>query len=397
MRGFSFLVVTGLLLACRAYAAPPPRVDVECGLTERGVIAIDGLSDDWKGVPGTRRSSGSAEDASFLARCNYDREALYLSVDVTDDRLVRSKPSKKGDDHVVLVFRDARLEVFPAHADYRIPHVVNWTGPGGAKTVKVADALQPRGWFVEVAIPLGRVPGWGKGVPAVPFSVELHDADLLVEQRTQSVVSTGLGLLSFQEGSETFKWFLGEQKLRPQDIRLDVMANMDGEPGLERVVAGGRVVGILAEQYSYLQLPVEKPKDVLEVRVADLAGEGKSSVLARYVERGGGGSREVLAVFNLMPDGSVARTLAHEIGKQLGQAQLTNTWELVARPGKKKQSRGFDLVIRVAGAVGFTAENYLESPAEDMQPILLPWGETKEERWSFRGDEAVGGPVGTRR
>jgi hypothetical protein len=38
-------------------------------------------------------------------------------------------------------------------------------------------------------------------------------------------------------------------------------------------------------------------------------------------------------------------------------------------------------------AAGFTADNFKEAPAEDMIPILLPWGEQKKARYRFRGDE----------
>ena len=36
---------------------------------------------------------------------------------------------------------------------------------------------------------------------------------------------------------------------------------------------------------------------------------------------------------------------------------------------------------------GFTAESYKESPAEDVIPILLPWGDDRKARYQFRGDE----------
>ena len=41
---------------------------------------------------------------------------------------------------------------------------------------------------------------------------------------------------------------------------------------------------------------------------------------------------------------------------------------------------------------GFTApEGWKETPAEDMAPILLPWGEKKQEVWRFAKDGVSGG------
>jgi hypothetical protein len=110
-------------------------------------------------------------------------------------------------------------------------------------------------------------------------------------------------------------------------------------------------------------------------------------VVVRYREHGGGGSREVLAVWALR-DGALARIFAHEIGKQVGAARMTNRVEIVPRKGK---ARGHDIVIQPGEVVGFTAETWNETPASDMVPILLPWGEKKEEVWRFEGGGVSGG------
>jgi hypothetical protein len=368
--------------------------ELECGLTEPGVITVDGLLSDWQGVSGLRRADANPQDASFVVRCNHDAEAVYLSVEVTDDLLIRtSRPA--GDDRLVFGFGPERLEVYPTHRDAGQALKVKWQRPASTKGILVADSLLPRGWSVEAAFPLGRVPGWHKGLTAFPFSLELGDADLRVDSKVQTTLSTGGGLIVFAEGGALYQQFLKEHRIRPADVKVDTLANMDGEPGQERVVVGGKVIGILGEEYVYFVLPVVSGKDVLEVKILDLAGEGKSSALVRYVERGGGGSREVLSVWNLLPDGSIARTFAHELGKELGPARITGTYSLVARSvgkGKKKKAApGHDIVVTCGSAVGFSAQNWNELPAEDMQPILLPWMDKKQSTWHFRGDEAFGG------
>lgn len=400
--------ITLIFLAIVAFEGPAIAAEIDCGLTQTDVIVVDGMLDDWQGVKGVKRSGAagsSSRDAVLVVRCNYDAETLYLAIDVTDERVIRrDKREKLAEDKVVVTFGDRSLEVYPADAASRQAQKASWSDGAAPKGLAIADSLQERGWSVELGLPLGRVPGWGRGVPGLEFSVEHHDADLLTEREHQEVVSTGDGLLVFEEAAALYQQFLTEHKLKPSDIVLDTMANMDAAPGAERVLVGGRVIGVLGAEYSYLKLPIAKAKDLLSVKVIDLAGEGKSCILAHYVERGNGGLREVLAVWNVMADGSFARTWAHEIAKQLGQSRLTNTFSLEAKQpaapaGKKKKKPkkpkkplpGFDIVVRVGDVTGFTAETWNELPAEDMVPILLPWGPKQQETWHFQGDESFGG------
>ncbi len=373
--------------------------EIECGLTEPGVISVDGLLDDWRGVKGVSNYGGADGDAGFIIRCNYDEESLYLSVDVADERLIRNKKAGAGDDHLALTFTDAVLDIYPADTDKNIPASSKWSNGQSTKWVTLVDSLTSKGWAVELSMPFGRVPGGGGKVVRIPFQLDLYDADKAVEGKHQTVVTTGDAALVLQEAAGLVEQFLADNKLGKKDVTLDVSANLDGESGNERVVAAGKFVAVFAREYSYIQLPVAKAKDVLEIKVVDLSGEGKASVVGRYVERGGGGSREVLAVWNLGSDGAFSRTFAHELAKQVGESRITSKWELAQRTivkgkGKKKKvvkSKGFDILIRPGEAVGFTQDTWVETPAEDMLPIVLPWSGTKQEVWRFSGDEYSGG------
>jgi hypothetical protein len=378
-------------------------VEIVCALTEPDVIVVDGMLDDWQGVKAFEVGSGRG-DADVRFRCNYDPTYLYVSLDVVDDRLIRTAKAGPGEDHVVLAFGGAKVVLYPAQLEYHAKRKLIASGLG---KVEAADSLQPKGWSVELAVPLRKIPGWGKGVPTLPFRFEVRDADAFVEKRIQDVVglSADTGRLSFAEGAQLFRDFLSQLRLKRADVRLDTLAEMDGEVGLERVIWAGRVIAVLSDQYAVVELAVP-PQDVLEVKVVDLSG-GKKSVLARWVERGNGGSREVLAVFNLKRGGALQRTFAHEIAKQVGPNRLTNLWTIeptaeLNKPPRGKPRKGPKkpklpgknaIVIRIGEVVGFSAATWRELPAEDMRPILLPWGEVKEEVWAFQGDEVFGGTL----
>lgn len=362
-------------------AAPAAAAELVCAKVAAGTVVVDGLLDDWSG-PEEIRTGPDARDASFAVRCAYDDRTLYLAVDVTDDRLIRSIKPRPVDDHLVLGLGTGRWEIYPGSVEAHAKLAV--VGPKGLTLV---DSLQKRGWSVELSVPRAKLPGVRRGGPSVPFRLAFHDADVAAAPRIETVVDFGDGSLVLEEADALLGEFLAQVKLRRRDIALDVTADVDGVSGPERVVWGGRYIGILGRGFAYIELPAAADRDVLEVRVVDLAGDGKSSLLVRYVERGNGGSREVLGVWNVRNQ-TIARLFAHEIGKTLGRARLTNVWELLPKKGKR---RGHDLLIRAGEAAGVTRDTWNETPAEDMVPILLPWGDKTKEVWHFDNDEVSGG------
>jgi hypothetical protein len=52
-----------------------------------------------------------------------------------------------------------------------------------------------------------------------------------------------------------------------------------------------------------------------------------------------------------------------------------------------RRGKATDILIEAGSAVGFDAASYKEAPAEDVIPVLLPWGDDRKARYQFRGDE----------
>jgi hypothetical protein len=376
------ITLISLLFPAVAAAAQPETI---CPLVGGGLIQVDGLLDDWPAVRPVTKGAADARDAAVAVRCAYDETTLFVAVDVTDDRLIRSKKGRAAQDRLVLSLGDARLELLPASGE--VPLVARWLDVKKGPPLEVADSLQKAGFSIELSLPLARVPGWSRGAPAVPAELWFHDADQHTANRIEDVVATGPLLLVFEAAARTLQAFLAEVGARRSDLTLDELADLDGEPGLERVVVAGKTLGVLSEGYAFLALPVASPRDLLSVQVVDLGGAGKSSVVVRYREHGGGGSRDVVAVW-ILRAGGFARIFAHEIAKQVGGARLTNRAELVPR-GKGK--RGHDLVIQIGEVVGFSEATWNETPASDMVPIMLPWGDRTQAVWRFDNDEVSGG------
>jgi len=91
-----FAVALFLGLLSRAWAN-----EIPCSPVERGVVQIDGLLMDWKGVQGVGADDtkqivrGDAQwsgpdDLSFDLYCSHDADSLYLAINVKDDYFIRT-------------------------------------------------------------------------------------------------------------------------------------------------------------------------------------------------------------------------------------------------------------------------------------------------------------------
>lgn len=377
------LVILGITLS----AVPAAHaLDVPCGLAERATIAVDGLLDDWEGVTGPTLGGDDARDATLTVLCNHDGKTAYLALDARDDRLIRTAKAGAGDDRLAIRLGRGRVTIYPASPDARVRRKVAFDGK--AWPLRIADGLREGGWAIELSIPLARIPGFEAGTPLLPLDLTWSDADLLSETRAQETIASGVSSIAFAEGDALFRGFLEQHRLTRADVKLDVLVDVDGQRGKERVIWAGRVVGVLSDEAGYLVLPAAA-KDVLEVKPIDVEGKGTAVLVARWLEHGGGGSREVLGIF-VARGGGLERLFAHELAKRTPTLSIANT--IAWQPAGKKK-RGKALVIKLGEARGVSEATWREAPAEDMVPILLPWAEATEERWTFEDGQVSGGAV----
>ena len=195
---------------CSTLVAPAAQAEsttIPCGLVEAGTIHIDGITSDWDGVtpiiPKVAPGLGAApRTLGVKVYCNYDDKSVYLLVDVDDDQMVRTKAGGAEEDHVQLAFgivskageleRIDRLRIWPGVPAQKIPRVLKWEakkvpkviqgeGPvGGLKPLKgppaieVYDAMQQRGYALELRMPKKIIPGYRDGAP-LKFAVFVND------------------------------------------------------------------------------------------------------------------------------------------------------------------------------------------------------------------------------
>lgn len=408
-------LVAGLVAAPRPAAAGNEAAGLICQGVEPGVIDIDAALDDWRGFAALGRGERSA-DASFDVRCAFDQDDLFIAVRVRDERLIRSArggPDARGEDAL--------------HISLRAQAAGAWTmlfAPGtrgfpsrraGGEGARADDSLLDDGWQLELAVPLRRIPGWGPSTPLVLADLWYADVDRAggaVEGQPRL-----RGALEFSTHLPALRGFLSAAGLRARDLRLDQLADVDGMPGTERVVAGGRYLGVLSDSFAFIQLPLASPGDLLRVELVDFDGDGRSSVLAHYRQLGGGGSREVVTVWRVTPGGQLERALAVDVALELGGRRLTNRWSLVpaetrraggkrARPARRERrerrggppgaARGLDILVEVApeDSVGWDAASFARvTPSPDARPILTPWSGRSAVVYYFDGEEPLEAPA----
>jgi hypothetical protein len=369
-----FLLFQGLASACAttAYAA-----DLPCGPAEKGTVTLDGLTDDWADVEGLD-AGGTDSNLSFTIKCNVEPETLYLLVDVRDNYFVRTKQTRPGEDHLELGLGGRKLMVFPGDAG-AIPDRVTWAPGRPAKGVRSASALQAKGWAVELAVPLGQLPGYRKGASGVRFHATVADCDSKASLKTERTVEVA-GSIEFAEAGSALEEFLKERGLTRASITWERSIALGHRHG-GRILFADKYLVLISDGYVYQELPFRDRRDLKDARLVDLAGDGREALVLRYLEHGGGGSREVLAAYRQRGESQLARVFACEVGKSSGVAHVEDKVSFV------KRGKANDIVVEAARAVGFTQASYREAQAEDMIPILLPWGGERRARYRFHGEE----------
>jgi hypothetical protein len=397
-------ITTAIFALCASVTAA--RAGHICELSEEGVFEIDASFDDWRGLKALHRGQGDA-DASYEMRCGYDGQRLYVSVKVKDDRVIRTGKGDAGsEDNLVIALRAASggeartLRLFPGTRGFKPKRV----GAGGK--IRAEDTLLEDGWFAEASIPLGQIPGWGTSTPLLLGEVTYRDVD-----RAGAGAEATLrfkGSMHFSSHVPALRGFLSAARLAVPDLRLDTLADVDGSPGSERVVSGGKFIGVLSDAFGFIELPVESPADVLEVKLVDLDGDGRSSILAHYRQHGGGGSREVVTVWNLAAGGQLQMTFGFEVAVALGDRRLVNRWSLApagerrapergAKKGKgRRTGRGLDFVVEVdkSDNRGWDPASFAQVvPSPDVRAILTPWGNRRAVVYYFDADTALEAPA----
>jgi len=362
-RGVRWAPLIACLLASRVDASP-----LRCEDIATADFAIDGLLEDWPKPVAVR--IGAAPDGAFALRCAWDGTALALSLDVEDDRVVRVT-GRGHEDHVDISIsaggKPTKLVVFPGNAIAKPRRVLP------AKVV-AADSLQPKGFSIEARIPAAAIAGFSSSTPALELSVVFHDSDQAAGGDDADIPFTGT--IELGDKKDLLDDFLKATRLKKSELVVDTMVDLDPDRrGKERLVAGRSVIGVLTDQFAFVNVAGE----IAKVTTLPIGPKGAQIVAAVVRQQGGGGRRELLMLWTVW-SGQLQPLVQIETKKELGKSVLESTWKVV----------GKELVVEPKPAVGATAETWNEEPASDADPILLPWDKARKSvAYGVKGAEIV--------
>jgi hypothetical protein len=182
--------------------------------------------------------------------------------------------------------------------------------------------------------------------------------------------------------------------------RFDFEVHVDGDARPERVLLVGRDIVVLGPGFKngtgYTKLSLtqfESEKDVREMNARDLTGDGAAELVvrgARRVTSPQGDKVEIDALFVYqVRGGGIARIFGIETGRELGQNRVQGLVQFVPA----KSGKGFDIDVRPGAAKGWTQATYPwpeEKSGGAIEPLLLPWGKTKNLHYTWNGKEFAG-------
>jgi hypothetical protein len=354
-------VLGRLLVLTLVLAAPAAGADtIRCDNLSTADLSIDGLLDDWA-KPVLARA-GSIPDGAVELRCSWDGTAFALALDIKDDRLIRVRSGKAHEDRVSISVSaggaPTKISVLPGNAMAKASIVK-------PARVAVADSLQPKGFSVEARVPAAAIAGLSGSTPSIQLVVAFVDSDQATggdDTNIELAATIELG-----DRKDLLDDFLRTVKLKRPDVRVDTLAELDPDRrGKERIVAGGTVIGVLTDQYAFVSLPAAKAADVKKVELIALGNRGQLVVSAIVHQVGNGGARDLLMLWTVW-SGQLEPLASIEVRKELGANVLDTSWKIVK--GKKSP----ELWVEPKPAVGFTADTWNETPASDVDSIVLPW------------------------
>jgi hypothetical protein len=180
--------------------------------------------------------------------------------------------------------------------------------------------------------------------------------------------------------------------------RFDFVTNVVGDGTTERVLVHGKDIVVFGEgfkeghSYTFINVGVRDPKDILHATARDLTGDGKAEIILRGVlkakaskELGGDTvERYALFIYKVIGD-NLVRVFGAETGRALEGNRILGT--IAFKPG----ARGFAIELGPARAVGWSEKDYPfpedTLPAGGLEPLALPWGSLGTRSYRFKGSE----------
>jgi len=365
-------------------------------------VRVDGSLRDWGDA--SFADVGSGDDASMRFALGADDEGLYVGAEVRDDRLVRTARPGPREDAVIVTLSIGQGRRARVSDIYLFAGVSGRSAASAGIASRIGGRPRPlsgarvvegprrrgRGYVIEAFIPFARIPGgarWEDG----RATVRLRDVDSEAHPEVASepaFVSTDalVPLMPAGGASGVLEQFLASRSLGAARPTHTLRGDVSGDRRPERVFVVDRYVVVTGPEYgggrgySFHQLAVRQARDVRDAELRDLTGDGKSELVVVIRQRNDQGERDLWQVLSFA--GNDPRPIwAIEIRKAIGRGSVEARIRVLRARGRQPP----EIEIRAHRAQGLDRESYRETPADDAQPMLLPWGPIRSRRYRWSG------------
>ncbi|MCH2109256.1 MAG: hypothetical protein MK135_08000 [Polyangiaceae bacterium] len=194
--------------------------------------------------------------------------------------------------------------------------------------------------------------------------------------------------------------YRNDQKADAQPARFDFVTDVAGSASNERVLVIGRDLVVFGKEfldgrsYTFLRIGVDTEDDLLAVTARDITGDGKAEMIvhARLKTQASealGGQlvqRQALFIYKVFGT-TLRRIFAAETMRELDNQRVIGLVKLEPSP------RGVQITLAPWRAIGWKKRSYPfpedRTAAGGLEPLLLPWGSTRERHYQFDGQSYV--------
>lgn len=383
-----FAALGGLLATPPVSAAGTP-IHVEPMSGEK--VRIDGDLREWpaKATDLGEVLQGSAAGSAASVVLGYDETTLYVTVRVTDKKLVRTAGAGNAEDHATLYLAFPKsntyeVDLYPG-APGKSAGLVRMKG-SAVRGAKLVEAPTAKGYSIEASIPWSAFPEAAKLRVGLRAALRVTDASAPGSVKTvigTSSATTGRALpplmLSVERGLDTL---LVKDKGLSSNPSREVYGNVSGDALLERVAVFGPYLTIVGpgfrggKEFYFGELGVADASMVTRLELEDFDGDGRDEIVIQKRVGDKDKYRELVQIMKVGRDDSPFAAFTHEIGIKTAEGQVRN----------KVSLRGGTLEISQGEAEGFEAATYAESMPANMGAALLPWETTKSRSFKWQGD-----------
>lgn len=360
---------------------------------------LDGVLKEWHTrAPAKESLSGNTEGLELNVAVQSSDDTLWIAAEIVDATLTRSPGYSEKEDHVTLTiaFPSGRgtlkayeIGFWPGDASKGTSGAVKWTaGPNAGKKVpggKLVEHDVKGGVTFEASVPWSIFPEAAYVRVGMRASFRYHDGD---GSRVVGVLGTGGGTvetpgelpaLPIAAEQAVVDGLLEQRGLSGTKPKIDIYANVAGDERRERISVFGRFFTICGPGYRKGQQFFwrEVAGDIVSLEAKPVTGRDQDDLVVRRRLEQGGAVHEILEVWSI-PSGEEPTTLfAHQIAitSRDGTRRVSNAARISAK----------EIEVSIEPASGFTAANFNETLAGDVEPLLLPWGSVQSKTFKLEG------------